>query len=160
MPSPIDQKQLLLALLTYRLSKAQLDRLVNRLRFSLDVARYLHEVRQLRGQAWRLDKPNLKPSRVYRMLHVFSPRAITAFSFAVDSPTVRDHVLLYLNRLRYVRLHVRGDFLKSEGLPPGPAYGKVLDRLLYARLDGKLKTAAEEEGMARRLVRTWKTKRR
>ncbi len=157
-PAPIDQKHLLLALLTYRLTKAQLDRFVARLRFSQEVAKYLHEVRQLRGQSWRLDKPTLKPSRVYRMLHTFSPRAITAFSFAADSPTVRDYVLLYLNRLRYVRLHVRGDFLMKEGLPPGPAYGEILDRLLYARLDGRLRTAIEEETMARKLVQAWRAK--
>jgi tRNA nucleotidyltransferase (CCA-adding enzyme) len=158
-PAPVDQKHLLLALLTYRLSKAQLDRFVSRLRFSLDVARYLHEVRRLRGQAWRLDKPELKPSRIYSMLRGSSPRAIAAFSYAVDSPTVRDHVLLYLTRLRYVRLYIGGDFLKSEGLPRGPAYGEILDRLLYARLDGGLQTAAEEESMARRLVHRWRTKR-
>jgi tRNA nucleotidyltransferase (CCA-adding enzyme) len=158
-PAPIDQKHLLLALLTYRMTKAQLDRFLTRLRFSQEVAKYLHEVRHLRGQAWRLDKPNLKPSRVYRMLHPFSPRALTAFSFAVDSPRMRDYVLLYLNRLRYVRLHVRGDFLKKEGLPQGPAYSEILDRLLYARLDGKLKTAAEEESLARKLTRVWTAKR-
>ncbi len=157
-PAAIEQKQLLLALFTYRLSNSQLNRLVTRLRFSQEVAKYLHEVRQLRGQAWRLDRPNVKPSRVYRMLHSFSPRALIAFSCAVDSPTVRDHVLLYLDRLRYVRLQVRGDFLKKQELPQGPAYGEILDRLLYARLDGKLKTAAEEERMATKLVRAWKAR--
>ena len=147
-----------LALVTYRLTKGQLDRFVERLRFSQEVAKYLHEVRRLRGLAWRLDKPDLKPSRVYRMLHAFSPRALTAFFVAVDSPAVSDYVLLYLNRLRYVRLYVRGDFLKKEGLPQGPAYSEILDRLLYARLDGSVKTAAEEEKLARKLVRAWKAR--
>jgi len=150
--SAIEQKDLLLALLTYRLSKAQLDRLLERLRFSLEVGKYLREVRQLRSLAWRLDRQDSKPSRIYRLLQGFSPRAITAFWVALDSPVAKEHVLLYLTRLRWVRTSIRGEFLRSLGVQPGPLYGRILDRLLYARLDGRVDTAQEEETLARHLV--------
>jgi len=155
-PVAVEQKQLLLALLTYRLTKRHLDRFLDRLKFGQEVAKYLREVKKLRALAWRLDKPNMKPSRVYRLLHDYSPRAIMAFAIALDSPTARDNVLLYLNRLRWVRPHVRGKFLKKEGIPPGPVYRQILDKLLYARLDGQVRTAAEEEAMAKKLVVAWR----
>jgi tRNA nucleotidyltransferase (CCA-adding enzyme) len=148
----VDQKYLLLALLTYRLTKSQLDRFLGRLRFSLDVGKYLREVHGLHALAWRLDRANLKASRIYQLLHGYSPRAILAFSVALDSSTARDNVMLYLDRLRWVRPTIRGEFLKSQGVEPGPVYRQILDRLLYARLDGKIRTASEEEVMARALL--------
>jgi tRNA nucleotidyltransferase (CCA-adding enzyme) len=152
----VEKKYLLLPLLTYRLTKPQLERFLDRLKFSQEVAKYLWQVKELRALAWRLDKVNLKPSRIHRLLQVYSPRALTAFSIALDSPTARDNVLLYLNRLRWVRPYVRGDFLKKEGIPPGPVYRQILEKLLYARLDGQVRTAAEEEAMAKKLVANWR----
>ena len=156
MPSAAEKKYLLLALLTYRLTKPQLERFLGRLKFGQETAKYLWEVKELRALAWRLDKENLKPSRIHRLLHVYSPRAILVFAIALDSPIARDNVLLYLNRLRWVRPHIRGAFLKKEGIPPGPVYRQILGKLLYARLDGQIRTAAEEEAMAKRLVAAWK----
>jgi tRNA nucleotidyltransferase (CCA-adding enzyme) len=150
----VEKKQFLLALLTCRLTKVQLDRLLNRLRFSLDVGKYLHEVRELHALSWRLDRPNLKPSRIYQLLHGYSPQALTAFSVALDSSAARDNVMLYLDRLRWVRPAIRGEFLKGQGVEPGPVYRQILDKLLYARLDGKIRTASEEEAMARELLTT------
>jgi tRNA nucleotidyltransferase (CCA-adding enzyme) len=151
-PVNVDQKYLLLAILTYRLTKTQLDRFLSRLRFSLEVGKYLREVHGLHALAWRLDRPNLRPSRIYQLLHGYSPRAILAFSVALDSSTARDNVLLYLDRLRWVRPATRGEFLKGQGVEPGPVYRQILDRLLYARLDGKIRTASEEEVMAKALL--------
>lgn len=148
----VDQKSLLLALLTYRLTRAQLDRFLNRLRFGMDVGKYLREVRELHSLTWRLDRPNLKPSRIYRLLHGYSPRAILAFSVALDSSTARENVMLYLERLRWVRPTIRGEFLKRQGVEPGPVYRRILDKLLYARLDGKIRTASEEEALAKALL--------
>ena len=155
-PLAVEQKYLLLALLTYRLTKPHLDRFLERLKFSQEIAKYLQEVRELRALAWRLDRLNLKPSRIFRLLRGYSPRAILAFSIALDSPSARDNVLLYLHRLRWVRPHTKGDFFKKEGVPPGPVYRQILDKLLDARLDGKLRTASEEEAMAKELLATWK----
>jgi tRNA nucleotidyltransferase (CCA-adding enzyme) len=138
------------------LTKPQLERFLGRLKFGQETAKYLWEVKELRALAWRLDKENLKPSRIHRLLHVYSPRAILVFSIALDSPIARENVLLYLNRLRWVRPHIRGTFLKKEGIPPGPVYRQILGKLLYARLDGQVRTAAEEEAMAKRLVAAWK----
>jgi tRNA nucleotidyltransferase (CCA-adding enzyme) len=118
----------------------------------LDVGKYLREVHGLHALAWRLDRPNLKASRIYQLLHGYSPRAILAFSVALDSSTARDNVMLYLDRLRCVRPTIRGEFLKSQGVEPGPVYRQILDRLLYARLDGKIRTAPEEEAVAKALL--------
>jgi tRNA nucleotidyltransferase (CCA-adding enzyme) len=151
-----DRKNLFLALLTYRLTKAQLERFLNRLRFSQDVGKLLREVKKLRSRAHRLDRPDLKPSQIYRLLHYFSAQAIMAFCIALDSAVGRENVQLYLNQLRWVRSHIKGGFLKEQGIPAGPIYSRILDRLLHARLDGEVRTASEEEAMAKKLIASWR----
>jgi len=153
-PSP-RRRHLLLALLTYRLKRPQLARFLERLKFRQKIVKYLWEVRQLRAVAWRIDKPGLSPSRIYRLLHDYSPRAIRAFSIALDSSVARDNVLLYLERLRWVRPRIKGDFFKERGLSPGPVYRRFLDKLLDARLDAKISTASEEEALANELLGAW-----
>jgi len=148
----LERTHLLLALLTYRLGRPQLRRFLERLRFRQKVANYLWEVRELRALAWRLNKPDLNPSRIYRLLHNYSSRAVVSFSIALDSKPAYDNVLTYLQRLRWIRPHVKGSFLKERGLPPGPAYREILDKLLDARLDGRIRTASEEGAMAERLL--------
>ena len=47
---------------------------------------------------------------------------------------------------------VNGQDLKQYGLWPGPQFKGILDRLLDERIDGTIKTAAQERALARRLV--------
>jgi len=148
----VDRKLLLLALLTHPLTKGQLDRFLVRLKFSQEVVEYLRQVKALHALTRRLERPNLKPSRIYRLLRPFSPQALTAYSIALDAGSAREKVLLYLQRLRWVRTRIHGDYLKQQGLAQGPVYGEILGALLDARLDGKISTASEEERMAKRLI--------
>ena len=88
---------------------------------------------------------------------MFSIRqAILAFCIALDSTVGRENVQLYLNQLRWVRPHIKGGFLRKQDIPAGPIYSRILDRLLYARLDGKVRTASEEEAMAKKLIASWR----
>jgi len=152
------RRELLLAMLTYRLTRPHLERFVERLRFKQRIVKLLSEIRTLRSRWRRLDSPNLTPSRVYQLLQPFSALAIVAVSIATDSDTVRSNIRLYLEKLRYVRLHVSGGFLKAEGVPPGPVYTSILDDLLYARLDGLVQTVAEEEQRARDAIAEWRSR--
>jgi tRNA nucleotidyltransferase (CCA-adding enzyme) len=47
---------------------------------------------------------------------------------------------------------MNGEELKQLGLQPGPHFKKILDRLMDERINGTIKTAAEERVLARRLV--------
>jgi tRNA nucleotidyltransferase (CCA-adding enzyme) len=152
----VDRRAMYLALLTYRLSKAHLERFVERLKFSQELAKYLDEVRDLRAKAWRIDRPGLKPSRIYQLLRHYSARALLAFSIALDSPEARDNVLQYLHKLRWVRPTIKGEYLREQGVQPGPVYGKILNEVLNARLDGRIRTTSDEEELAQRLLKAWR----
>ena len=67
------------------------------------------------------------------------------------SPTARQHISLFLDRLRHVRTALSGDDLQKMGIAPGPQIKEILQRLNDARLDGQV---SNKEGESR-LVKKW-----
>ncbi len=59
-----------------------------------------------------------------------------------------------LSQTRRVAVATTGHDLKRLGLAPGPRYADILARLFDARLDGEIRTDAEERTLAGRLVDT------
>jgi tRNA nucleotidyltransferase (CCA-adding enzyme) len=118
---------------------------------SKPLSQVLRDTCRLKIEIETLAAPDLKPSRIYEVLHGYSPVAITAVSIAADSPQVSRNIHQYLARLRYIKPVLTGEDLKSMGLAVGPSISKTLDRLRAARLDGKVSNRQQEE----RLVREW-----
>jgi len=98
-----------------------------------------------------LDDPELTPSGIYAILHGYSAPAITANSLATESSATRQHIQLFLDKLRYVKPILTGNDLKEMGIAFGPHIKEMLQRLHEARLDGKATSKEDEE----RLVEGW-----
>jgi tRNA nucleotidyltransferase (CCA-adding enzyme) len=62
---------------------------------------------------------------------------------------VKKAVSLYITRLRYVTIEIRGADLKAMGLAPGPLYREILQAVKDARLNGALKNKSQELRYAR-----------
>ena len=58
----------------------------------------------------------------------------------------------YWAEWRDVRPMLNGDDLRALGLPPGPLYTRLLDRLLAAWLDGEVNDEAAERELLGELV--------
>jgi len=71
---------------------------------------------------------------------------------AEDDARVQEVVNLYLERLRFVRTTLTGNDLKALGLAPGPIYKRILGALLDARLEGRVRSKAEEEALLEELL--------
>ena len=54
---------------------------------------------------------------------------------------------------QHVKASLTGSDLKAMGLNPGPLYKKILDRLLDARLNGEVKTDADERDLAKKIAK-------
>jgi tRNA nucleotidyltransferase (CCA-adding enzyme) len=65
---------------------------------------------------------------------------------------VRDQLVRYYRELRHVQPKVDGHYLKSLGLKPGPLFGRILNAVRAARLDGNVTTRAEEETLVAQLL--------
>jgi tRNA nucleotidyltransferase (CCA-adding enzyme) len=84
-------------------------------------------------------------------LHGYHPQAVTANLLASDSPVAKEHIRLFLAKLRYIRTALTGNDLIKMGVAQGPRIKEILNLLHDARLDGKVKSKQDEE----RLVKGW-----
>ncbi len=147
-PPPV---ALYLALMAYHLTGEPSEDLISRLRLPKSLSQPLRDTIILKAKLKALADPELSPSRIYHILHGYSPSAITANLIATDSPIVRQHAQLFLSKLRYVKPALNGDDLIKMGIPPGPQIKEILNRLHEARLDGKVTSKQDEM----ELVKGW-----
>ncbi|NIR25567.1 MAG: hypothetical protein GWN77_01035, partial [Gammaproteobacteria bacterium] len=93
--------------------------------------------------------PGEKPSDVYATL---SPLKLEALLFAMAltrSEEKKKDISQYLLEMRKTRPLLTGNDLKKLGIPPGPAYSKVLNDLLMERLNGTLVNREDEIAFVR-----------
>ncbi len=138
---------LYLALLAYPLTNDENEQLILSLRLPKSLCQILRDTMSLKGKLHSLADPELSPSSIYRLLCGYSSPAITANSLACDSPVARQHIHLFLDKLRYVKSALTGNDLKKMGIAPGPRIKEILNLLHEARLDGKVTTKQGEEGL-------------
>ncbi|TET17466.1 MAG: CCA tRNA nucleotidyltransferase [Dehalococcoidia bacterium] len=147
-PPPVG---LYLALLAYPLTDEENERLISRLRLPKSLAQALRDSISLKTKLQPLANPKLTPSSIYHLLHGYSSPAIITNSLASDSPVARQHIHLFLNKLRYVKPALTGNDLKRMSITPGPQIKEILQRLHEARLDGKVTSKQGEK----ELVKEW-----
>jgi len=95
----------------------------------------------------------LTPSQTYRLLIGLPDEGLALLVAQAASAGVKRLLAAYLTTYQPTRLAISGRNLVSMGLQSGPVYKRVLDRVLDAKLDGKVTTAREERALAQRLVR-------
>ncbi len=140
---------LYLALLAYHLTIEENEQLISYLRLPKSVAQTLRDSISLKAKLPSLADPELTPSRIYYLLHGYSFLAITTNSLACDSPVARQHIHLFLDKLRYVKPALTGNDLKRMGIAPSPRIKEILNLLHEARLDGKVTSKKDEEGVVK-----------
>jgi tRNA nucleotidyltransferase (CCA-adding enzyme) len=140
-----------LALLMYRLDSAAITSLLATLRIVREDQRVVQEAHSLRTCEAALSDNDLSPSGIYYLLAEVSDAARLAFSVATDSWLVRQRISQYQRQLRHVQPVLDGSALRRMGIPPGPAYRRLLEALRTAHLDGVITTQEEEEALVRQL---------
>ncbi|MBA7469551.1 A-adding tRNA nucleotidyltransferase [subsurface metagenome] len=142
---------LYLTILVLHLTDEEVEQFMAKLRLPKSLAQALRDTIGLKAKLPSLGKPELAPSTIYRLLHDYSPQAVTANSLACDSPVAHQHIQLFLKKLRYVKSALTGNDLKKMGIVPGPRMKEILQRLHDARLDGKVTSKQGEVD----LVKGW-----
>ena len=143
---------LYMALLTYNLTDKEREQFISYLRLPKTLAQILRGTGSIKAKLQQLADIKLSPSYIYHLLRGYSPQAIIANLIASDSPVVQKHIQLFLDKLRYIKLILTGNDLIKMGIPSGPRIKEILNLLLDAKLDGKVKTRQDEERMVRELM--------
>jgi tRNA nucleotidyltransferase (CCA-adding enzyme) len=138
-----------LCLLVYSFDESEVNSFNSRFNLPRSMAQAMLQAVQLRDRFDKLSDALLQPSKIYHILSPFNFQAIRANLIATDSPTVEQHLKLYLGKLHYVKPLLTGDNLLVLGISSGPQLGKLLQALHDAKLNGKLETREQEEEFVR-----------
>jgi tRNA nucleotidyltransferase (CCA-adding enzyme) len=139
------------ALLTYRLTLPGVHLICNRLHVRRRTIDTLVRVVRLRGAIHRLSEP-LPPSEIDRLLAGVDDDVLVTLWAAAPDAIIRQQIVDYARSYRHVTPVTTGHTLEERGLKPGPAYGRILDALRAARLDGEIETPAGEARLLDRLL--------
>ena len=147
-PSALDY----LALLTMVLPAETLMSLAQRLSLTKADTEYLTQVNHAYRILPQLASDELSVSQVVHLLEPFRSGALSTVSVLADNPIVQARVARYLSEWSTVRAELDGDDLRALDIPPGPVYREIMRSIRDARLDGAIRSRADEESMARMLA--------
>ncbi|MFA5155859.1 MAG: CCA tRNA nucleotidyltransferase [Candidatus Omnitrophota bacterium] len=104
-----------------------------------------------------LAKPGLKPSRIFRLLEPLSYETILLAKAKYRLGAVNRHIEDFLEIYNGMRIYISGNHLRSLGIEPGPVYQKIFTKVLEAKLNGLIKTEAEELALIKELTKKTET---
>jgi tRNA nucleotidyltransferase (CCA-adding enzyme) len=103
------------------------------------------------GACRRLDQEgDIRPSEVVAALRALPLEMLPLLLALCPEGKVHQRVQRYLTAWRHIRPDLTGDDLKRLGVPQGPQIGRLLARVLAAKLDGEAPTREAEEALVRR----------
>ena len=140
-------------LMAYQLDEDALYELLQRL--NLLGSKYdllSHQSLVIKNRLPQLDSPSIKNSQIFSQVKDVEPLAVEVNWLYPNRLAIRRNLRLYLKNLLHIKTSVTGSHLTQWGVKQGPLVGTILNKLLAARLDGEVKTRAEEEKLARQLA--------
>jgi tRNA nucleotidyltransferase (CCA-adding enzyme) len=92
----------------------------------------------------RARRKRLSAKEIYDLFKPLPVEAILYVMAKAEEKEVQKAISLFFTQLNAMKVSLRGKDLQELGIKPGPLYREILDTLLVARLEGKIKTKAEE----------------
>ncbi|WP_246325469.1 CBS domain-containing protein [Dissulfurirhabdus thermomarina] len=105
---------------------------------------------EARERATAADREGLRDSELFALFHGREIEEVLLALVLARSERARRRISRFITDLQDVRPHLRGGDLLALGHRPGPVIGRILERLLAARLDGEVTTREEELALVRR----------
>ncbi len=125
--------------------------IAERLRFSRTLTSALEQVNRLWKELHELR--GASPSRFVTVLDTAPAMVLYVISKLGPSAEVQHMLDSYMRVLRHIEPYTSGDDLRAMGIPPGPGYRQVLERLRAAWLDGSITSREEENALLEDLIR-------
>ena len=89
-------------------------------------------------------KKNPAPVEIHKALHPLRTELLLFLMASLQKDEAKKHLSYFITQMRDTRIELTGKDLIDMGLAPGPLFKEVLDTVLYARLDGAVKSRGEE----------------
>lgn len=110
---------------------------------------------EVRAAAGTLTAPALPDSELDARLHGQTAESLELLAILTENQPLRARLRHYLDHLRPRRLAIDGRAIRARGLPPGPHYQQLLNRVRAAMLDGTATERAAQESLLDREIEQW-----
>ena len=145
-----DKSALLLSVLTYGMDAGERRTFTQRLGMDARQAKLVQDTALARSRDQ--DEPSIAAmsrSEIYLRLKALDEAAILGCALSEGALsegdiTAAQSLMLFLNELRHIKPILNGADILALGVPQGPRIGELLNDLLVARLDEKIKTRQDE----------------
>ncbi len=144
--------ELYFSLLIYGMESDELAQFIRRYNFARKLSEPMLETVHLKNRLANIKQQKIVPSDLYKLLIPYSSVAVQANLLACKSVRKKNWLRLYLSKLRPIKTVINGADLVGIGIRPGPFIGKILDSLLDAKINGKIKTRSDELEYVKRLL--------
>lgn len=99
-----------------------------------------------------LSKSKIMASKVFRILNPLSYESIILIKAKFRNSNLQKNINNFFSVYQHERIHTTGADLKLLGVAPGPKYTKIFQKLLVARLDGKICSKEDETALVKKLI--------
>jgi len=89
-------------------------------------------------------KDEISPSNIYIKLKGLSNEILFLTMTESRDDIVKNRIVNFFKKYKKENVYTSGKELKKLHIEPGPIYSQILDRLLYAQLDGEVKNKEDE----------------
>ena len=120
------------------------QRILARFPFTKNERRGIQQVGESGDIIKKLSVRNLRSSEVFRILKPLTTEAILYLRVATSRPVISRRIDRFLARDAQVKLCINGEDLKKIGVASGGKMGRILEDVLYLKIDKKISTKREE----------------
>lgn len=148
--NPENRVKLVYVLWLIRLSPGQALSVSHRLKLSAELSRIIQSgIKLWQDMDTLIDK---KPSEITLRLEDVDPLAIMTVFIASADEKIRDILHSFVRGWRKMSPFTTGDDLRARGIPPGPVYREILQKIRQAWLDGDVDSREGEMLLLDKLV--------
>ena len=101
-------------------------------------------------------KKNIKMHLIYSILNNFSFEAIIFFYAYYKDRNIRKNIKYFLDKLVNVKLILKGEDLRRMNIEPFSIYERIMEKLLYRKIDKNLRSKEEEIKELENIIKTFK----
>jgi len=137
------------------LTLAQERKIIRRFGLSKQEEKKILSCRRINpGFIFRLKDKQVSPAQIFSLLRPLSYEAIILLRCFAQDSLFRKHIADFLKIYNCARLCISGDDLCAMGVLPGPEYQRILNKVLVARLNGKVKNRQDELALVGKIIKT------
>jgi len=137
-------------ILLMMLPSSSLRSIIKRLRFKSDLQRTLTAANQIWHNKFSLS--HLTPGKFCQTLEKYPPLAIYSNWITEDNNDLREKFESFISQWRLISPKTTGDDLKKYGIPPGPIYRSILQKLRIAWIDKEIIDKEQEKKLLKKIL--------